>query len=324
MVLDLGVARDVSKLADPERGYMDRRMFYDPDIYQMELEQIFARAWLFMCHESQIRNPGDFFMNNMGEDRVIIVRDDEGGIQVLLNSCRHRGNAVCRADEGNVSSFMCTYHGWTYDLKGKLVGVPGFKEVYHEELDRDNWGLVRAAQVASYRGFVFATMDPDAPSLPDYLGEGGRVMLDLHADRGEDMQVVSGVMKWTMQCNWKFPTDNTPDFYHGWLSHASSQVMRGNNRPKLLFVPRPGFTVLEEYGPGFNGPYLTDETKEQGQSQLLGEYIQKWRENERLQERRGPWGNRVNAYAGNIFPNFFVPPGTFQVAIRMPKGPTTT
>ena len=164
MAMELAYRRELSGLIDVEKGEVNRRIFSDPDIYQAEMEQIFARAWLFMAHESQIPNPGDFFLNFMGEDRVIVVRTNEGGISVLVNSCRHRGNAVCRADEGHATSFMCTYHGWTYDLNGALVGVPGFKEVYHEELDRESWGLINAAQVDSYKGFIFATMDPEAPS----------------------------------------------------------------------------------------------------------------------------------------------------------------
>src|SRR5688572_11362122 len=160
-------------MVSPKEGTVDRRIYSDPDIYRLELEKIFARAWNFMCHASQIPNPGDFFMTFIGEDRVLVVRDNDMGFQVLVNSCRHRGNAVCRAEEGHASSFMCTYHGWTYDLKGNLVGVPGFKEVYHEELDRENWGLIKAAQVGEYKGFVFANMDPEAPDLQEYLGDVG-------------------------------------------------------------------------------------------------------------------------------------------------------
>ena len=163
MTTETDLLGQVSKWVDYANGTVDRRIFFDEDVYQLEMERIFARAWLFMCHESQIPNPGDFFLNFMGEDRVIVVRDNEGAIQVLVNSCRHRGNAVCRAEEGHASSFMCTYHGWTFDLQGKLVGVPGFKEVYHEELDRENWGLIKAAQVATYKGLVFANMDANAP-----------------------------------------------------------------------------------------------------------------------------------------------------------------
>src|SRR3954467_12253718 len=141
-------------MVSAEKGTVDRRIFSSEEIYERELEQIFARAWNFMAHESQIANAGDFFLNYMGEDRVIVVRDKAGGINVLLNTCRHRGNAVCRADEGHATSFMCTYHGWTYDLTGALVGVPGFKDYYHEDLNREEWGLVAAPKVDSYLGFV--------------------------------------------------------------------------------------------------------------------------------------------------------------------------
>ena len=128
MTLETYKPQELLDLVDEKRGMVDRRIFSDKAIYHLELEQIFARAWNFMAHDSQIPNPGDFFMNYIGEDRVICVRDNDGNPQVLVNSCRHRGNAVCRAEEGHATSFMCTYHGWTYDLKGSLVGVPGFKE----------------------------------------------------------------------------------------------------------------------------------------------------------------------------------------------------
>src|SRR6187431_1852078 len=187
MTLTQARSDDLLGLVDKDRGLVDRRVFQDAEIYQLELELIFARAWNFVAHGSQIPNPGDFFMTFIGEDRVIVVRDNDGMPQVLVNSCRHRGNAVCRAEEGHATSFMCTYHGWTYDLKGALVGVPGFKEVYHEELDRENWGLINAAQVDSYKGLVFANMDAAAPSLDEWLGTGGKLGLDIFCDRYHDM-----------------------------------------------------------------------------------------------------------------------------------------
>ena len=329
MVLDLSDARAASRYVNVETGQVDRRIFYDPDIYRLELEQIFARAWLFMCHESQIPNPGDYFMNNMGEDRVIIVRAEDGSISVLLNSCRHRGNAVCRADEGNASSFMCTYHGWTYDLKGKLVGVPGFKEVYHEELDRENWGLVTAAQVASYKGFVFATMDPAAPPLEEFLGETGRFGLNMIAGKGE-MVHVSGVMKWTMQCNWKFPTDNTPDFYHGtthisaglsgWQARSQRAMRQNRSKPTDNGMQTPGFVAFAEYGHGLNAAFVDDDWEE-----MVGDDPRElWRKNPEVRSRLGQLGWRSASCMTNLFPNLFVVGRTLQVAIRMPKGPTTT
>src|SRR2546430_13090226 len=181
-------------MVDIDGAPVDRRIFSEEEIYQLELERIFARAWNFMAHESQIPNAGDFFQSYIGEDRVIVVRDKEGGFQVLLNTCRHRGNAVCRAEEGHATSFMCTYHGWTYDLAGNLIGVPGFKDYYHEDLKREEWGLISAAKVDSYHGFIFATLDPDAPSLDEYLGDVGRIGLDIQAMKG-DMQIVAGIQK---------------------------------------------------------------------------------------------------------------------------------
>src|SRR3712207_491777 len=85
MTLELEKPGQFLHLVDPSKGTVDRRIFSDPDIYQLELERIFARAWNFVCHESQIRNPGDFFMTFIGEDRVICVRDNDGRPQVLVN-----------------------------------------------------------------------------------------------------------------------------------------------------------------------------------------------------------------------------------------------
>ena len=100
------IASDREPLVQQDGAYIDRRIYSDPDIYQEELERIFARAWNFICHESQLKETGSFFMNFIGEDEVIAVRDRQGTIQVLLNSCPHRGNTVCRAEQGRTSSFL--------------------------------------------------------------------------------------------------------------------------------------------------------------------------------------------------------------------------
>ena len=244
-------------MVDSERGLVDRRMFSDPAIYDIEMEQIFARAWIFVAHDVQIPNPGDFALAFIGGDRVIVVRDNDGNPQVLVNSCRHRGNAVCRADEGHATSFMCTYHGWTYDLQGRLVGVPGFKEVYHEELDRENWGLI-TGRSETYHGFIFACMDPETPSLHEYLGDVGRMSIDLLACRGT-LKAVGGVEKYTIPCNWKFAADNVWDFYHAGITHASAGMAgwMGARPGRGLLRDRytPDYlTLLGGYGHAISGP----------------------------------------------------------------------
>ena len=306
-------------MVDAETGLVDRRIYSDADIYQLELEQIFARTWNFMCHDSQIANPGDFFMTYIGEDRVIVVRDNDGDPRVLINSCRHRGNAVCRAEEGHATSFMCTYHGWTYDLKGALVGVPGFKEVYHEELDRDSWGLI-TARVGSYNGFIFACLDEEAPELDEYLGEVGRISINLLAARGT-LKAVGGVEKYTIPCNWKFAVDNVWDFYHGGLTHASAGMAGWMRQPSAKPTPRRSakhLTILGEYGHAIAGP-LAEAMPRAGRPPFDND----WRESAEAKAALGPVG--VTS-AGNvhIFPNVWIQQNFWMLSLRLPKGPTTT
>ncbi len=315
-------------MVDQDTGTVDRRIFFDQDVYELELERIFARAWNFMCHETQIPTPGDFFMSFIGEDRVICLRDNDGGFQVLVNTCRHRGNAICRADEGHATSFMCTYHGWTYDLKGNLVGVPGFKEVYHEELDRENWGLIKAAQVENYHGFVFANMDPQAPGLVDYLGDVGRIGLDLLAQRGEAMEMVPGVQKYTIPCNWKLSVDNVWDWYHAQTSHASA-FQSGYGRPRArdaavdLSKPPPPtdqlkwdqLVLLGEYGHAISGPLYGPDKQGPG---IINE---DWRERPQAKEALGSVGLKSRGHP-NIFPTMWITAS--QISLRIPKGPSKT
>jgi len=265
-------------------------------------------------------------MTFIGEDRVIVVRDNDMQPQVLVNSCRHRGNAVCRAEEGHATSFMCTYHGWTYDLKGGLVGVPGFKEVYHEELDRENWGLIRAAKVATYKGFIFANMDPDAPDLEEFLGRVGSIGLDLLAERGDNVRALGGVQKYTIPCNWKLAADNLFDWYHAPLSHSSAMLVgalgpqpEGRARPNPLVQPQ--LVALGEYGHAMSGP--KSYVGPNGEKIELPGFDEDWRQ--RDSTRRAIPEPMVNTQAHpSIFPNLWVSHNSNQLSLRHPKGPGAT
>ena len=181
------MAMDLKQVVNIEQGLIGRQIFIDSEIYAQELEQIFARCWLFLCHESQIPRPGDFFSTYMGEDPVLVVRDNSGQVHAFLNICRHRGNRLCRADAGNAERFTCAYHGWTYRNDGRLVGVPYFREAYYGALEREHWGLIPVAQLDSYKGLLFATFDPTAPPLLDYLGETAWYLgYVLRSSRGRD------------------------------------------------------------------------------------------------------------------------------------------
>ena len=329
----------IEQLVSLERGEVDRRVYSDPEIFELEMERIFGRAWLFLCHESQIPNPGDFFQSVMGRDNVLVVRQKDGSVRALLNTCAHRGNAVCRAEEGNAKSFLCTYHGWSYGIDGTLKGVPGFKNFYDGELVKADRGLAPVAQVAIYKGFVFGTHDPSAPSLKQYLGATGRLGLDLIACQG-DMEVVPGIRKFIIDCNWKFALDNLFDWYHPQVTHASAfqpGVMIGGGgggeveidmsgvemqEGADLSVPATNITgtkfeqvvVLGEYGHGIGGPTASSRDN----SGMGGP----WRQTPEAQAALGPAGLNVAGHP-SIFPTTWVTV-TNEVSLRIPRGPNST
>jgi len=215
-------------LVDMASGRISREIFVNGGIYKEELERVFARAWLFVGHESQIPNPGDFFVSSMGEESVILCRDRAGKVHVFLNSCRHRGMKVCRYDEGNAAVLTCPYHGWSYSTDGKLVGVPYFREAYHSTLDRSAWGLIEVAQSHLYKGTIWATWDPKAPPFLEYLGDFlPYIDLTLDSWDGSDggTEILCGIQKWRVPCNWKFPAENfSGDSYHN-ISHRSVDLV---------------------------------------------------------------------------------------------------
>jgi phenylpropionate dioxygenase-like ring-hydroxylating dioxygenase large terminal subunit len=201
-------------------GLVPARILNDPELYELERERLFARVWTFIGHESEIPSPGDYALRYIGEDAFIFVRDEEGGIRVLFNACRHRGTQVCRAEKGNASHFRCPYHGWVYKNTGDLVGMPSSRETA-EGLDRSRWGLLSAPRVDSYRGLVFACLDPDAPSLEDYLG-GMKYYLDMLFVLNDDLEVVGEAQRWDMAANWKSGAENFGgDDYHLIYLHRS-------------------------------------------------------------------------------------------------------
>ncbi|NIJ09223.1 phenylpropionate dioxygenase-like ring-hydroxylating dioxygenase large terminal subunit [Sphingomonas vulcanisoli] len=324
---------DFHDLVDPEQATVDRSIFSDEEIYKLELERIFARGWNFMCHESQIPKPGDFFLSFIGDDSVIATRDKTGKLQVFLNTCRHRGNAVCRAEQGHTKSFLCTYHGWTYGLDGKLIGVPGYKDFYHEDLDRSQWGLVAAPHVESYKGFVFACMDPDAPNLNEFLGPVGRIGLDLIAERGRIVPI-DGIKKNIIGCNWKLAVDNAFDYYHAPLTHASTIMVRNPRVDKEgnALPPRANSSandhrvMLGSYGHAISGPKVSE--TERSLAALLPDHKIEprvdlaWRDKPETLEAMGPAGIEINSHP-NIFPNMWVTESS-QVALRIPRGPRST
>jgi phenylpropionate dioxygenase-like ring-hydroxylating dioxygenase large terminal subunit len=290
--------------------------FHDEGVYRAELEKIFARCWLFLGHESQLRNPGDYITARMGEDDVVVARNSAGRIRAFLNSCRHRGAKVCRADQGNSQALRCPYHGWTYDLDGNLIGLPRLKTAYLGELDRASITLVEVAELDTVHGLIFATWDPQAPTLAEYLGDF-MPYLDLLLGRSEaGFEVIGGVHRWTIETNWKIPAENfSGDEYHLSSTHASSVEVGLRNR-----VTEYGHTIHVDEGHGF--------TREKGGA-LQGtaavteytEYVRKMQA--RIVQKDPGLAEFVPVGVGTIFPNISFMDSMRFMTLRVwqPAGP---
>ena len=317
---------------DRERGLLDRNIFYSQELYQLELEKVFTRAWLLIGHESLVPNPNDFFNTYIGEDPVILTRDAKGQLHAMLNICRHRGNRVVRADDGNAKNFMCTYHGWTYSSDGgKLVSVPGLQEAYYGELDVDNLGLIEVAQLDTYAGFVFATWDPEAPSLEDWLGDAP-YFLDHAFNRREGGVQVIGPDKWILPTNWKMAADDFgTDDYHTQITHRSATLVRsqrsGTKPPPMFenFSQRnPMYTVR---GHAVGGRFVPEGSPLGFPGQATLPVLAKYRDDVQpaIAQRLGTFrATRTRMGVCGIFPNVAVLGNPSMIRLWLPRGPMKT
>jgi phenylpropionate dioxygenase-like ring-hydroxylating dioxygenase large terminal subunit len=203
---------------DGQRFRVHRSSMTSPEIHALELDRVFAHSWLYVGHESEISEPGDYVRRPVGGRPLFMVRSVKSGeIRVFHNTCTHRGAVVCRKDAGNAKVFQCFYHAWSFDTEGALVGVPG-RDAYGEGLDFAELGLRPVARMANYRGFVFASYDPDIVELVDYLA-GAVEYLDLVADGLGAPEIITGTNEYAIDANWKLLVENSIDGYHAVPTH---------------------------------------------------------------------------------------------------------
>lgn len=230
--------RDFSAMLDDrlESGVsrVDRSLFTDPDIFALEMERIWEGTWLFVAHESQIANPNDYLTTYLGRQPVVLVRTPENEIALFINACAHRGSLLVREQFGNRADFTCGFHGWCFDNRGELVQV--MKEEsggYPKNFSKSRYGLTKVPKLANYRGFIFASLKANLPSLEEHLLDA-RVLLDMLADQGGEkgLEVIKGVSTYTYDGNWKLQAENGVDGYHVQQVHLNFALTTGN-REKL-------------------------------------------------------------------------------------------
>jgi nitrite reductase/ring-hydroxylating ferredoxin subunit len=238
-------------------------LYTDPGIFADEMERVFHRGWVFVGHESEVPRAGDFVTRRIGLEPVIMVREREGEIRVFVNRCMHRGTLVCPADRGHARAFTCPYHGWTYDLGGALLGVPypggygGFDKAAH--------GLAQAPRVATYRGFVFASLSAEGISLAEHLGSATR-LIDRSCDLAPagEIELTAGWVRHRCAGNWKMLPENDSDGYHlGFVHSALFRTIRtqyqrviGDERAIKAVVRDWGGGHIEiDWSPGYERPF---------------------------------------------------------------------
>jgi phenylpropionate dioxygenase-like ring-hydroxylating dioxygenase large terminal subunit len=204
-----------------------RKIYLEEEIFDLEMERIFERNWVFLGHESEVAEPGDYKTVPIGTQPAIMTRDEDGDIHVVMNRCMHRGASICQEERGNSSSFRCWYHGWTYNNKGDLIGVP-YANGYGSGFDKRKFGLVKAARVEKYRGLVFASLSPEVETLADHLA-GAKYYIDLFMDLSPDgaVEARAGTHKYGYDGNWKFQMENGVDGYHPNFVHQAFFEIQG-------------------------------------------------------------------------------------------------
>lgn len=290
---------------------VNRKAFIDPQILDLEREEIFSKCWLYIGHESEVPNVGDFHRRKVGGRNLLFTHSSDGVIRAFYNSCPHRGALVCREGKGNAKVFRCFYHAWSFNNQGELVGLPD-KEGFLEDHNCDgSKNMMAVKRLESYRGFIFVNFDDNAISLEDYLGNA-KEYLDLVADQTEvGMEVLQDSQEYSVRANWKLLCENSFDLYHGVPTHKTYfdiVATRGGIMEKGSLVGEAhdlgnGHAVMEYYAPWPRpiGKWI------EGYGEEAKEIIEKI--NARLVERFGEErAHRISKKNRNIliFPNLVI------------------
>jgi phenylpropionate dioxygenase-like ring-hydroxylating dioxygenase large terminal subunit len=313
-------------IVSPDASWIDRRAWADPEIYALEKRGVFGHAWLFLGHESQIPNPGDFVQACMCETPVILSRGPSGSVHANINSCSHRGLPVCRASRGNTTKFVCPYHNWNYDVTGKLVAIPQERQLEGRP-DKSRLGLKPVPRVESWNGLVFGSFDPEIESLDDYLGDM-KFYLGAFFDRfPEGIEFVGDAQRWVIHANWKLPVENQlGDVNHGPFLHAAILPPAANEEiveTGLSVVPRPGHGATFRYMPE-DAPVESVAWGFESMPSLLGgpevhEYLREI--HARASERVGPVRARMKGLTYGVYPNLSFLWSNTAFKVSHPRGP---
>lgn len=207
-------------------GSVHRSVYTDPEIFELEMERLWGRTWVYVGHESQIPNHGDYFTTEVARQPVILIRQKDQSIQVLFNRCAHRGARMLEATTGTARIIRCGYHGWTYESDGTCRTVSGGEAAYDgTDFGRQNpcMNIQTLPRVGNYRGFIFASLSAHGTAFDDWI-EPIKASFDNMVDRSPEgeLEVTGGVLRYMHDSNWKFFMENLNDMLHAMNAHQSS------------------------------------------------------------------------------------------------------
>jgi benzoate/toluate 1,2-dioxygenase alpha subunit len=239
-------SRAIERLIEPDRVHRD--VYTDPEVFQLEMERLWSRTWIYVGHASQVPNAGDFVTVDIAAKPVIMVRQTDGSIRVLMNRCAHKGTKVVSDFSGNTGKvFRCPYHAWTYRTDGSLINIP-LKDGY-AGTRLEAQGLPVVKNVATYRGFVFARMSESGIGFREYFGES-LSSIDFLADRSPEgeLEITGGSLRYLHNCNWKMFVENLNDTMHPMIAHAGSAgIAKKLWEGKPANLPKP--MAIEQFVP---------------------------------------------------------------------------
>lgn len=215
---------DVSALVEPDRVHRD--CYTDNQVFEREMDTIFHRSWIYVGHESQVKKPGDFATTLIGQQPVVMIRDNDGQIHVLYNRCPHRGTMICSLRAGNAGkSLTCSYHAWRFNFDGTIQSVPMMEGYDGTNFDVDNpeFHMKPLARTENYRGFIFSSLAESGPDLKTWLGGAIQAFDDMcdRAPEGE-VEVVPNCFRIIQKSNWKIFLENQLDALHPAVTHVST------------------------------------------------------------------------------------------------------
>lgn len=319
---------DIHDLVNQDASLISRRVWSDQRVYELEKKAIFAKSWLFLGHDSQIKNPGDFVQAYMCETPIILARGEDGGIHACVNSCTHRGLPVCRNDSGNTKRFVCPYHNWSYKVDGELTAIPQERQLQCQP-NKAELGLKKVPRLESWRGLIFGSFDEAIEPLDDFLGNM-KFYLEAWIDRFPGgIEFVGSPHRWVINANWKLPVENQlGDVNHGPFLHAAlipsdSQASHEINQHGYSVVPEQGhgatFRLMPEDTPIDDVAWGLESIAGQLGSDELKEYL---REVQRSAETNvGSVRARMKGLTYGVYPNLSFLWSNAGFKVSHPRGP---